>query len=142
VEDRASAFQGFGLAGELEPLKVLKYEVGGHYNHHHDSFPDKTARESMEGNRESTFFVFLEADCTGGGTNFPRLKPPEDERWCQYIDCDEPYDAGVTFKPITGNAVFWQNLYSNGSVHPDLIHAGLPVTSGLKIGLNVWTWTP
>ncbi|KAJ5660626.1 hypothetical protein N7507_007077 [Penicillium longicatenatum] len=143
VEKRAAEFQGYGRAGFLEPLKVLKYELGGHYNHHYDTFPHREARTSMEGNRFSTFFVYLQANCTGGGTNFPRLSPPKDDRWCQFVDCDEPYEAGVTFRPIPGNAIYWHNLRpSDRTPHPDLLHSGLPVTSGVKVGLNIWTWTP
>jgi prolyl 4-hydroxylase len=143
IERRVKSFQGFDNVGLVEPLKVLKYELGGHYNHHHDSFPEEVARRSMEGNRLSTFFVYLEANCTGGGTNFPRLKIPKDEKWCEFIDCDAPYDAGVTFRPVSGNAIYWLNLEANGRTpHGDLLHSGLPVTSGQKVGLNIWTWTP
>lgn len=86
------------------------------------------------------------ANCTGGGTNFPRLKPPttpaDEEKWCKYIDCDRPIEDGVTFKPITGNAIFWRNLKGSEEVergHRGTLHAGLPVTSGTKMGLNIFT---
>jgi prolyl 4-hydroxylase len=67
----------------------------------------------------------------------------EDELWCQFADCDRPYGERVTFKPIAGNAVFWMNLKDGGKGEGDLktLHAGLPVTSGTKMGLNIWTWT-
>jgi prolyl 4-hydroxylase len=84
--------------------------------------------------------IYLDGNCTGGGTNFPRLKTPTDGKWCKFIDCDEPYVNGVTFKPIVGNAIFWENLHPNGSGHKDTWHAGLPVTSGSKTGLNIWSW--
>lgn len=143
IEARAKTFQGFGNVGVVEPLKVLRYELGGHYEHHHDSFPEDAAQHSMEGNRQSTFFVYLDADCTGGGTNFPRLTRPRGDEWCRLIDCDESPEHGVTFKPITGNAIFWYNLMANGRTpHPDLLHAGLPVKTGRKVGLNIWSWTP
>jgi prolyl 4-hydroxylase len=64
---------------------------------------------------------------------------PEDKAWCAFIDCDSA-DGGVTFKPIAGNAVFWENLQQHGGIHPDTLHAGLPVLSGQKIGMNIWTW--
>jgi prolyl 4-hydroxylase len=134
IEQRVRALQGFDLAGPLEDLTVLRYSPGGHFSHHFDYYPDEVSKTLMDGNRATTFFVYLTANCTGGGTNFPRLKPPKDGAWCNFIDCDEPYDAGVTFRPIAGNAIFWDNLYSNGSGHPDVWHAGLPVTSGVKNG--------
>lgn len=90
------------------------------------------------GNRLSSFFVYVAANnLTGGGTNFPILNAPYDERWCEFVDCDEPWDNGVTFRPVPGNAVFWQNLYEDGSGDPATIHAGLPVTSGSKLGMNI-----
>jgi len=78
-------------------------------------------------------------DITGGGTNFPLLNAPKDERWCKFIDCYEPWEAGVTFRPIPGNAVFWMNLHKEGSGHRGTLHAGLPPTSGKKLGMNIWT---
>lgn len=88
--------------------------------------------------------VYLEADCTGGGTNFPRLKMPADKKWCEFIECGGDGEGleyeGVTFKPITGNAVFWENLRADGSGYRETWHAGLPVLSGTKVGLNIWSW--
>jgi hypothetical protein len=46
----------------------------------------------------------------------------------------------VTFLPLSGNAVFWQNFDSAGRGYKETLHAGLPVTKGQKIGLNIWSW--
>ena len=46
----------------------------------------------------------------------------------------------MTFKPRKGNAVFWMNFDSEGRGYTETIHAGMPVTSGTKVGLNVWSW--
>jgi prolyl 4-hydroxylase len=46
----------------------------------------------------------------------------------------------VIFKPVAGNAVYWENMRSDGSGYPESWHAGLPVKSGSKIGLNIWSW--
>jgi prolyl 4-hydroxylase len=144
VKARAASFQGFDQSGKLEALQVVKYGLTDEYKHHYDWFqaqPENSIRWLP--NRETTFFVYLEANCTGGGTNFPRLQAPRDvsfdDKWCQFIDCDQPYHMGVTFKPIIGNAVFWQNMKPDGEGHRDTLHAGLPVTSGQKVGLNIWT---
>lgn len=52
-------------------------------------------------------------------------------------------EKGVSFKPIAGNAIYWYNLIPHSETpHPALRHAGMPVISGKKIGLNMWTWTP
>ncbi len=76
---------------------------------------------------------------TGGGTNFPMLEAPADPRWCDFLDCDDEYDAGVTFRPVEGNVVYWENLLPSGEGDDRVLHAGLPVTSGWKIGMNIWT---
>jgi prolyl 4-hydroxylase len=69
--------------------------------------------------------------------------PAEDEdeegKWCEYIDCDEEWEKGVTFRPVEGNAVFWVNLQEDGHGDERVLHAGLPVTSGKKLGMNIWT---
>lgn len=86
-------------------------------------------------------YVAASEDLTGGGTNFPLLDAPEDttERWCRFVNCDEPWENGVTFRPVPRNAVFWRNLRGDGSGDPRTLHAGLPVTSGTKMGMNIWT---
>ena len=108
--------------------------------------------------------VYVQANCTGGGTHFPRLTRPRDKSWCRFIECEpesiyeaasmsstssleeietrtkEDLNAGVIFKPIAGNAVYWENMRGDGSGYSESWHAGLPVTSGSKIGLNIWSW--
>jgi len=96
-----------------------------------------------QGNRATSFMTFLVANCTGGGTNFPFLPQPSDERWCGVIECDEQARdgfQGVIFKPVDGAAVFWENQHANGSLHKGVYHAGLPVRTGVKVGLNIWSW--
>lgn len=93
--------------------------------------------------------VYVDAQCEGGGTEFPRIRMPDVTRgkWCEFLECNEvagdeqkESKMGVTFKPITGNAVYWQNLAANGRGYEETFHAGLPVLSGSKVGLNIWSW--
>lgn len=92
--------------------------------------------------------VYLSADCEGGGTHFPLLTRPSDERWCEFVDCGksdaggdgEEGVGGVTFLPRAGAAVFWENFDSEGRGWKEGLHAGMPVLSGTKIGLNIWSW--
>lgn len=114
-----------------------RYNTSGHYAHHYD-----WATANKQSRRVSTFMVYLKADCTGGGTNFPRLSMPHDEKWCEYIECPPGQDGtqGVTFKPKKGAAVYWENFDANGIGYKETIHAGMPVKTGTKIGLNIWTW--
>jgi prolyl 4-hydroxylase len=166
IEDRARIFQGWRPYTFIEKLWSQRYNTGGHYTYHYDW---NTATRSS--GRVSSFMVYVEANCTGGGTHFPRLQKPSDESWCRFIDCEpektysslsttvgnsssssspaqnreaerkkQDLNAGVIFKPIAGNAVYWENMRSDGSGYTESWHAGLPVLTGEKIGLNIWSW--
>jgi prolyl 4-hydroxylase len=122
-----------------------RYNASGHYRHHYDW----TGSLARGGDRLSTFMVYLGADCEGGGTNFPRLRRPVGKAWCRFLECeddDERENAGhqqpegITFKPIKGNAIFWENLRADGTGYPETWHAAYPVTKGTKVGLNIWSW--
>ncbi|KAI0550419.1 2OG-Fe(II) oxygenase superfamily protein [Xylaria curta] len=142
IEERALLFQGFDTPRvTLEPLQLVKYGKGEHYHFHTDWFTNAAhASSAIGGNRQSSFFAYVSAEnITGGGTNFPMVTPPHDARWCAFIDCDEPWENGVTFRPVVGNAVFWSNLLDDGTGDQRTLHAGLPVTSGSKLGMNIWT---
>ncbi|KAJ5762112.1 Prolyl 4-hydroxylase alpha subunit [Penicillium nucicola] len=135
VEQRALRFQTWQSNLKLEQLSLQRYFEGGFFTYHHDYFSSPPKRL----NRYSTFNVFLHGNCTGGGTHFPRIPRPTDPMWCKYIDCESSED-GVIFKPIAGSAVFWINMRNNGSGFEETWHAGMPVTSGTKIGMNIWSW--
>ncbi|KAI1349999.1 hypothetical protein F5Y01DRAFT_287177 [Xylaria sp. FL0043] len=139
IRQRAREFQGWrGKNTTIEPLLVQRYQVDGFYNYHFDWDESR-----VDGNRVTTFMSYLVGNCTGGGTNFPFLPQPSDDRWCDVIECDEEGKdgyQGVTFKPIEGSAIYWENFHPNGTGHMSVYHAGLPVKSGMKVGLNIWTW--
>ncbi|KAE9382047.1 hypothetical protein N431DRAFT_506800 [Stipitochalara longipes BDJ] len=138
LETRARSFPFYSTPNALiKPLVVQRYGPSNQYRDHYDWFSNSL---TLDGNIDSTFFVYIQANCTGGGTNFPRLKALEDEKWCDWVDCDQELGAGVTFRPITGNAIFWRNLDETGEGLKSTLHAGLPVTEGMKTGLNIWTW--
>ncbi|KAI9833463.1 MAG: hypothetical protein M1819_003621 [Sarea resinae] len=152
IEARALAFQGWRPDLYIERLRSQLYKgPGGHYVHHYDW------SASFGGvGRVSTFNVYLEDGCEGGGTEFPLLNKPlgMSREWCQWVECEE-VDEGVTgvskevektggtgavFKPKTGSAVYWENFKPDGKGDERTWHAGLPVKKGVKIGLNVWSW--
>ena len=143
VARRALDFQGFDVQEtQLEPLQLVKYGPGEQYDFHTDWLSDPQYTTSFNGgNRMTSFFVYIHvsSNTTGGGTNFPLIEPPLDERWCGLVECDEPYANGVTFRPVEGNAIFWENLAPDGMGDSRTEHAGLPLTSGEKIGMNIWT---
>lgn len=72
----------------------------------------------------------------------------EEDPWCKFVECEGgrvktgPDGRGVTFKAVEGNAVFWTNFRADGSGsgYRETWHAGLPVTKGEKVGLNIWSW--
>ncbi|CAG8960032.1 hypothetical protein HYFRA_00013220 [Hymenoscyphus fraxineus] len=140
IEHRARAFQGWRPDLHIERLRTQRYGVGGHYKNHYD-----WSGASRAADRISTFMVYVDANCTGGGTNFPRIAMPslEKGRWCDFLECKEgESDRGVTFKPIKRNAIFWLNLAPDGRGYEETFHAGLPILTGTKVGLNIWSWGP
>ncbi|KAF2749265.1 hypothetical protein M011DRAFT_398521 [Sporormia fimetaria CBS 119925] len=164
LSHRAHTFQGSPPPLSIEqPLWTQKYLApSGHYTYHYD-FSDPGYVRGTAGRqapkiqgRKSTFMVYVSAseDLQGGGTNFPRLEKPVGEWWCRFVYCDGVGDGeeevprdkegqkveGITFRPIPGNAVFWENLREDGNAYYETWHAGLPVTRGEKVGLNVWSW--
>ncbi|CAI6341840.1 unnamed protein product [Periconia digitata] len=152
IEERARTFQGWRPFVFVEKLWAQKYGPGGHYSYHYD-----WGLATRGSGRISSFMVWLGDECEGGGTRFPRLERPIGEGWCRFIECGDEEKArrvkdeeeqgeeaeegmGITFKPIKGNAVFWENLREDGTHYEESWHAGLPVTKGIKVGLNIWSW--
>ncbi|KAI6839956.1 hypothetical protein KC332_g4838 [Hortaea werneckii] len=135
IEQRALDIQGWPQETFIERLWTQRYNETGHYAHHYD-----WATASRTSRRVSTFMVYVSAECAGGGTNFPRIQTPQSEHWCEFIECGDSSEPGVTFKPRKGAAVFWTNFDQDGRGYKETIHAGMPVTSGTKIGLNIWSW--
>ncbi|EPE30487.1 hypothetical protein GLAREA_03454 [Glarea lozoyensis ATCC 20868] len=164
IKKRAAAFQGVPIE-RLEGLQVVRYPLNSYYNTHVDWIGDHCVDTLCQksGDRETSFFVYLQADCKGGATEFSKLTLPKgvDEKfWCQFLDCnDEAGDEGSTekdaegngtgvaseggktlkFRPKKGNAIFWENLDGFGNGIWKVAHAGMPVIEGEKIGLNIWT---
>ncbi|KAK0621230.1 hypothetical protein B0T17DRAFT_508600 [Bombardia bombarda] len=161
VEDRARALQGWRDDVWIERLRTQRYRPGGHYAHHFDW-------SSSRGGwgRVSSFMAWVDASsgCSsgqeekeggdeerleGGGTEFPLLARRGDQRWCAFVECDDSEEegeekgkTGVVFKPVAGNAVYWENFRadSTGRGYDETWHAGLPVVKGVKVGLNIWSW--
>ena len=154
IEDRARALQGWREEVWVERLRVQRYGQNGHYSHHFDWSPSRGGW-----GRVSSFMVWVDdgdGELRGGGTEFPSLRPKADMRWCQFVECrqqrstpeggeetqDDQQGVGVVFKPLPGNAVYWENFRSHGSGrgYDETWHAGLPVEKGVKVGLNIWSW--
>ncbi|KAK6208455.1 hypothetical protein LQW54_006801 [Pestalotiopsis sp. IQ-011] len=152
VLDRATEVMGGMLAvpfDDFQPPQLARYTAGQYFDVHADWFDIPQARraDSTGGgsswNRQSSFFAILEDDCTGGETWFPHLKSPRHaeklssaRNWTRVWR--EHENGGLAFKPVRGGALFWVNLFANGTGDDRTRHAGLPVESGLKTGMNIW----
>ena len=114
----------------------------GKFQPHYDWFPSHVESLKFSGNRLSSIFVYLLADCAGGNTEFPMINRPSAEQWCGTLQCRD--DKGQEVKwveviPKVGTAIFWYNLQPDGAVDVNTMHAGAPITNGTKAGLNIWT---
>lgn len=146
IEARARALQGWREQVWVERLRTQRYYPGGHYNHHFDW---SSGRGGW--GRVSSFMAWVgdDKDLQGGGTEFPLLGTRTDQRWCRFVECpdggqaeDGEIETGTVFKPVAGNAVYWENFRSDGTGrgYKESWHAGLPVEKGVKVGLNIWSW--
>ena len=93
-----------------EPLTIQRYQPGQQYRPHHDA-----GKETM---RHWTALIWLNEDYEGGATDFP--------------------DAGVRVKGGTGDLLLFHNVTADETPDPRMMHAGLPVTSGVKWLASRW----
>ncbi len=119
---RISQVVGLPL-GVAESMQIIRYEVNQEYRAHFDAFDKETERgqRTMKngGQRLYTALFYLNDDYEGGATHFPKL------------------DISVT--PVTGRLLVFGNCEKNTNIRtPKSLHAGLPVTSGVKWAFNLW----
>ncbi|HEX8481709.1 MAG TPA: 2OG-Fe(II) oxygenase [Allosphingosinicella sp.] len=108
---RIAAVSGTRL-GQGEPLQLLRYRPGGEYKPHMDALPAEPNQRIL------TALVYLSDDYEGGETSFP--------------------SAGLSYRGRTGDALIFRNVRSDGSADPLTLHAGLPVTKGVKYLASRW----
>ena len=144
VLGRAKSFLGTILDedGDFGTPQVVSYRTGEKFDVHHDWYDaPQRLKDGRWFNRIASFFVFLEEEeLVGGETWFPYLEGREmveggedgEMMWRMHED------GGVAFKPKGGNAVFWMNLFRNGTGDGRVVHAGLPLGGGTKTAMNVW----
>ncbi|KUI58812.1 hypothetical protein VP1G_06070 [Cytospora mali] len=94
---------------------------------------------------------FMECDTTGGGEKREEVLRDSGTDGAEDAiaaadssegDQGQHESTGAVFKPIAGNAVYWENFRPDGTGRgwDETWHAGLPVEKGVKVGLNIWTW--
>ena len=107
-----------------EDLQVVRYKPGTFYKAHHDSCCEDTQAcrefETRGGQRVGTLLVYLNDDFTDGETHFP--------------------DHGdLKLKAPPGAAIFFRPMGTmEARCHPKALHAGLPISSGVKYVCNAW----
>lgn len=114
-----------------EPYQIVNYGIGGQYEVHPDMFGYHTVHTeantwtgdyrnwySFAGDRQSTFMIYLSTVDYGGGTVFPLLD--------------------INIVPITGAALLWNNLSSDGTPDYMSVHGGCPTFLGSKWVANKW----
>ena len=113
-----------GLPAEnAEKLQVIHYQEGQRYNRHADAYQPLSDRGKramgFAGNRMVTALFYLSDVAKGGGTGFSNLK--------------------MEIEPRCGKLLVFHNCYEGTcQVHPDSVHAGLPVVEGDKWAANLW----
>ncbi|KAK2033536.1 2OG-Fe(II) oxygenase family oxidoreductase [Colletotrichum zoysiae] len=148
VTRRAEGFMGAALApgrDEVGAPQLVRYATGQRFNLHRDWYdgfqPDARTGRDRRWNRVASFLAVLEDGCAGGETWFPRVRAATPQHlakaggsrhWRRHGD------GGLAFRPVRGNAVFWVNLHANGTGDERVVHAGLPVESGVKTAMNIW----
>lgn len=96
-----------------EPLNLLRYQPGQQFRPHHDGCG------SGEGaTRIMTALIWLNEQFDGGETEFPRLN--------------------IRVRGGVGDMLVFKNVHDDGSQDDRLIHAGLPVTQGVKWMASRW----
>lgn len=111
-----------------EPINIIKYTKGGHFNQHIDAYSpihfaiaeygrsDRLTDLLSAGNRTWTAMVYLNDDFSGGETSFPNL--------------------GINLIPHEGDLVCWRNTKQSNPILNSL-HSGLTVQKGNKFVLVI-----
>lgn len=97
-----------------EPLQVLRYAPGEQYRQHSDALPGVAPSQQ----RVLTFLVYLNEGYEGGETFFPA--------------------AGLSVRGRTGDGLLFRNASPDGTPDARAVHAGLPVTRGVKLLASRW----
>lgn len=115
-EIEAEACARFDLSRPcLESWQAVKYDVGGHFDLHHDGGLFGT---EIGGERRTTLLLYVEAPSAGGETWFP--------------------DLDLHVQPRPGRLVVWRNLTDDGWIDRRMRHRAAPLMSGRKLVLTTW----
>jgi prolyl 4-hydroxylase len=97
-----------------EPLQILRYMPGEQYREHSDALPGVAPSQQ----RVWTFLVYLDDEYDGGETAFPSV--------------------GLKVRGHGGDGLLFRNASTAGVPDARALHAGLPVTRGVKHLASRW----
>ncbi|KAK0620905.1 hypothetical protein B0T14DRAFT_604406 [Immersiella caudata] len=143
LSQRLKALVGNVQHEDTERLHLVKYGVGGYFNLHNDWLTRPLEATGKDGsprpyNRAGSVFAYLDDSCTGGETYFPEVQGvPDNAEGTKFSRSST--GKGLLVKPRRGSAVFWISAHMNGTGDERMVHASLPVTSGTKVGLNMFS---
>lgn len=105
-----------------ETMQGQRYAVGQQFKPHHDWFdtsqPYWTGEVAKGGQRAWTLMLYLNDVEAGGATEFPK--------------------ANIAIPPQQGTLIAWSNANADGRANMDTLHAGTPVTAGVKYVVTRW----
>ncbi len=112
-----------GLPGKIgETMQGQRYMPGQQFKNHHDYFfPSEKYWEQERksgGQRSWTAMMFLNTLEEGGATAFP--------------------DLNIQIAPKAGVLLIWNNANPDGTPNEHTLHAGTPVTQGVKYVITRW----
>ncbi|XP_057959489.1 prolyl 4-hydroxylase 1 [Malania oleifera] len=129
IEKRISVYSQIPVEnGEL--IQVLRYEKNQFYKPHHDYFSD-TFNLKRGGQRIATMLMYLSDNVEGGETYFPMVDSVE-------CECGGEIMAGLSVKPVKGDAVLFWSMGLDGQSDPNSIHGGCKVLAGEKWSATKW----
>jgi prolyl 4-hydroxylase len=127
--------------------QMVRYHQGEKFDIHRDWYGRPERYNGGWFDRVASFFVYLDGDgIVGGETWFPLIDVGEKKngkgngngKWMRRTAGGDGEDGGTMFVPKKGNALFWVNLFANGTGDKRVEHAGLPLLDGRKTAMNLW----
>ncbi|KAK6387194.1 hypothetical protein LTS17_000460 [Exophiala oligosperma] len=140
ITARAEKISGFLPWAIFEELQVVRYTPGERHDMHKDNMDRPFPHEGIGDrcNRLLSFFVYIGDQCEGGETYFPhQLAAPDDSDTAKFGRTTKNSSRGLVVRPVAGNGLFWINLKKDWTTDERLKHASLPVTKGVKYGMNI-----
>src|SRR5690606_20321446 len=98
----------------FEPIQCIRYDQGDRFSSHFDPPLDDDGRRI----REWTLLAYLNSGFEGGDTYFPLLD--------------------LTVRPSRGALLVFRNRGKDGRMNGYSLHAGTPVSAGIKYACNIW----